>query len=272
MKPKTAVVLSMTLVATLLLAGRSDSADAADALRIYFAYIAVNSPLGAIPGKGGSGAQVQNLDPSLDAQIVADFYHQNGSRPVTQSRPNVGAGSAANFYFPTQSLADGVYAGVVSADRPIAAIVRTDWYSSRGSAMYGNLVPGHEVFAPLVARGYGGQSSYVSIQNTDTSQPVEVVIELHAAGAATALVKASKTIGRGGLVPGLRPDDLSGLVPRREGAGRPGGPAGLHRHRQPQGHPCLRGPAGRARGDAVVRAADPQRPRWHHGHFGGQSR
>lgn len=198
MMPKMMVVASMSLVATLLLAGRSGFADAAGGPTIYVSYSAVNSPLGAIPGPGVSGMQVQNLDPVLDAQVVADFYKQDGSAPVTINRPNLAAGSAGNFYFPTeQSLSNGVYAGVVSADRPIAAIVRTDWYSSGGSAIYGNLLPGQEVFAPLVAKGYGGQASYVTIQNTDTSQPTEVSIEFRAAGVSGGMVKATKTIARG---------------------------------------------------------------------------
>jgi len=216
MIPKTAVVMSMTLVVALMLASRSGSTAAAGAPRIYVAYSAANSPLGAIPGRGGSGVQVQNLDPSLDAQVVADFYKQDGSAPVTINRPNLAAGSAGNFYFPTeQGLSNGVYAGVVSADRPIAAIVRTDWYSSGGSAIYGNLLPGQEVFAPLVAKGYGGQASYVTIQNTDTNQPTEVSIAFRSAGVSGGMVMATKTISRGTSVTvDLERDPDFAAVPR----------------------------------------------------------
>ena len=60
------------------------------------------SCLAGIQGAGGSGIQIQNLDASQDAQIVADFYNQKGSGAVTISRPNVAVGSAANIYLFTE--------------------------------------------------------------------------------------------------------------------------------------------------------------------------
>ena len=112
MMKKVVVLASMATVAAVLVAGVAGF-GANNTPAVYA------SRLAGIQGAGGSGIQIQNLDASQDAQIVADFYNQKGSAAVTINRPNVAAGSAANIYLPTEtSLTNGAYAAIISADRP----------------------------------------------------------------------------------------------------------------------------------------------------------
>ena len=194
---RTHFLLMLTLVTTALVPHGESRAAAAD-FTIFLPYVAKNSSLGSLPGTGGSGIQVQNLDPTQDAQIVGAFYSQaGGAPPVTISRPNVAAGTAANFYLPAEVRPDGTYAAIITSDRPIAAIVRTDWYSGGDAAIYSNAIAGNEVAVPLVAKGYGGQSSLVSIQNTDAMRSRSVSVAFYRSGSTQALVNTTKTIGPG---------------------------------------------------------------------------
>ncbi|MFI0607403.1 MAG: hypothetical protein ACH37Z_05825 [Anaerolineae bacterium] len=191
MMKKVVVLASMATVAAVLVAGVAGF-GANNTPAVYA------SRLAGIQGAGGSGIQIQNLDASQDAQIVADFYNQKGSAAVTINRPNVAAGSAANIYLPTEtSLTNGAYAAIISADRQIAAIARTDWSTSGGAAIYSNVIPGNEISVPLAAKGYSGQTTLASIQNTDTGQQATVTVEFFKAGSATALVSTQKNIGPG---------------------------------------------------------------------------
>lgn len=190
MMKKALVLGSMAAVAAVLVAGLASTGGSTPA--VYA------SRLAGIQGAGGSGIQIQNLDGSQEAQIVADFYNQKGSAAVTINRPNVAAGSAANIYLPGEtSLANGAYAAIISADRQIAAIARTDWSTSGGAAIYSNVIPGNEVSVPLAAKGYNGQTTLASIQNTDTGQQATVTVEFYKAGSAAPLVSTTKNIGPG---------------------------------------------------------------------------
>jgi len=110
----------------------------------------------------------------------------------------VAAGAATNLYLPSlTALQNGAYAAIISADRQIAAIARTDWGSTGAAAIYSNVQPGTDVILPLAAKAYNGQVSLVSIQNTDTGQQANVTVELYKAGAAGALNTTPLTIGPG---------------------------------------------------------------------------
>ncbi len=193
---RTRFLLMLTLVTTALISHGESRAAAAD-FTIFLPYVAMNSSLGSLPGTGGSAIQVQNLDPTQDAQIVGDFYSQAGGAPFTINRPNVAAGTAANFYLPGERFGNGAYAAIITSDRPIAAIVRTDWYSGGDSAIYSNAIAGNEAMVPLVAKGYGGQSSLVSIQNTDAMRSRSVSVAFYKSGSTQALVNTTRSIGPG---------------------------------------------------------------------------
>ena len=191
MRKKSLILLSMALTATLLFAGPSGLSRAAGSPTLFVGFLA------KLPDAANSGLQVQNMDPLLSAQITADFFIQKGGSPISVTRSDVAAGAAANFYLPGESsLASGGYAAIVSADRPLAAIARTDW-SSGGAVIVGNAVAGTEIALPAAFKRYGGQNSIVVIQNTDDRQSATVSLEFYGSGGGTALLTAAKTIGPG---------------------------------------------------------------------------
>src|SRR3990172_4315651 len=76
------------------------------------------SRLAGISSAGTTGIQVQNLDASQPATIVADFYKQGGGGPVSIALDSTPAGAAANIYLPQRpELQNGAYAAIISADR-----------------------------------------------------------------------------------------------------------------------------------------------------------
>lgn len=160
------------------------------------------SRLAGIQGAGATGIQVQNLDASQPATVLADFYKQGpASAAIQVSRPGVPAGGAVNMYLPSVTeLSNGAYAAIISADRQIAAIARTDWDTSKAAAIYSNVQPGKEVFVPLAVINYYGQTSLVSIQNTDTGQVATVTVDLYATGDTTAVVTKAYQVQPGSSV------------------------------------------------------------------------
>jgi hypothetical protein len=182
----------MAVVVAVLVAGLAGAFGSAGTPSVYA------SRLAGISGAGITGIQIQNLDASQSATIVADFYKQGGGGPVAITKPNVGAGAAANIYLPSQpELQNGAYAAIISADRQIAAIARTDWNNSGAAAIYSNVQPGTDVALPLAVKGYYGQTSLVSIQNTDTGTQATVTVEFYKAGETAALVTTSVQIAPG---------------------------------------------------------------------------
>ncbi len=188
---KLLVVLSMAAVVAVLVAGLT-GAFRTDTPAVYA------SRLAGISSAGTTGIQVQNLDPSQAATIVADFYDQTGGAPVSITLDSTAAGAAANIYLPNRSeLKNGAYAAIISADRQIAAIARTEWLSSGGAALYSNVPPGTDVIVPLAVKDYYGQTSLVSIQNTDPSAQATVEVNLFKAGETDAVVTVQYPIGQG---------------------------------------------------------------------------
>lgn len=128
--------------------------------------------LAGIGGSGISGIQIQNLDTAADAKVIVQLYNQNGSAPVAVSVAGgdlIAKGAAKNYYMPSLAGVNaGAYAMVVSSASPISAIVRTDWSSTGGAALYGSVAPGTDILVPLVTYQFGGQNSQITIQNTDT--------------------------------------------------------------------------------------------------------
>ena len=184
---KAMVLVSMVAIVAVMVAGFTGAFGTGDSPTVFA------SSLAGIAGAGTSGISIQNLDASQDAQIVSDFYNQKGGGAISIPRPGVAAGSAAVIFLPAESqLTNGAYAAIVSADRQIAAIARTDWNNTGGAAIYSNVQPGTDVSLPLAAKAYNGQTTLASIQNTDTSQSASVDVEFWAAGATSAT--ASTTI------------------------------------------------------------------------------
>jgi hypothetical protein len=173
---KLLVVLTMAAVVAVLVAGLTGAFGQSETPAVYA------SRLAGISSAGTTGIQVQNLDATQDATIVADFYKQDDGKHTSIDLPVTGAGSAANIYLPSQNLENGAYAAIISADRQIAAIARTEWGQSGGAALYSNVPPGDDVIVPLAVKQYAGQTSLVSIQNTDSSAQATVDVELYRGG------------------------------------------------------------------------------------------
>jgi hypothetical protein len=195
MMKKSLVTLVSALVLGLALAGLFSAFGGASSPTVFA------SRLAGIQGSGISGLQIQNLDNSQSATIVADFYSQRGGVPVTLQRNDVLAGAAANIYLPSESsLANGAYSALITADRQIAAIARTDWSTSGAAAIYSNVQSGTDISLPLAAKRYLGQSSIVSVQNTNRTAQATVTVQLFAGGSTTPVKTTSLAIASGSSV------------------------------------------------------------------------
>lgn len=155
--------------------------------------------LAGIAGAANTGVQVQNLDPTRSATVLRDVA-QYGSpiKGIHVSRPQIRPASADNMYMPAVAeLTDGVYAMILGADRPIAAIARTDWTTSGGAATYSGVTPGMDVFLPLALIRFYGQTSLVAVQNTDFDHAATIHVALIANGQAAPAAERDYTIEPG---------------------------------------------------------------------------
>jgi hypothetical protein len=156
-----------------------------------------------ISGPGVSGVQIQNLDSNASANVVVQLWNQNAASPVTISATSgdtIAKSAAKNYYLPNFStVQDGSYAMVVSSDKPVAAIARTDWNSTGGAAIYSSIEPGTDITIPLVTQNFSGQTSQFSVQNTDTVNNIsDVTITLNGRGLSSpVVVKTGQTIPKG---------------------------------------------------------------------------
>lgn len=226
--------------------------------------------LAGIAGAGVSGIQITNLDPADAAAANARLSSQSGTPSVLIGPLAIAPLGAANIYLPTQSrLADGTYAALVSSDRPIGTIARTDWPTSGAAAMDDAAPAGTAVTAPLVARGFGGLSSIVTVQNVDTAAPATVGIAVRRLGESEAIVQTTVTVPAGTS----RSLDLARDPLRRSARRLCRQPRGDIRDtdrpprvRRLRGEPArhVRPPRRRSRRRGAPRAPRPRRRRLHH--------
>jgi hypothetical protein len=154
--------------------------------------------LAGIVGAGASGIQVQNLDPANNANVVVDFYKQGGGPPVTRVLPALLPLQAYSVYLPAEAnLSNGAYAAIVSSDRPITTMTRTNWSSSGGSITHTDIEASTAVLVPTVHKNDAGHASIINIQNTDTSAAATATVELMASGSNTPSVSIALTINPG---------------------------------------------------------------------------
>jgi hypothetical protein len=189
---KLMVVLSVALVVALVVAGVAGVIGGGQTPSVYA------SRLAGIDGAGATGIQVQNLDAAQAAQVVADFYKQGGAAPVSIPLPSIAPLGAYNIYLPSEAkLTNGAYAAIISGDRQLAAIARTEWAQSGGAALYSNVAPSTMVALPLATKKYTGQNSLVSIQNTDPNQQAQVTLKLYQTGNSTPVLTKQYSIDKG---------------------------------------------------------------------------
>lgn len=167
---------------------------------------------------------IQNLDESHDATVVVDFYQQGGSSavagmagfpPVEVVLPRIPPGSGGSVYLPAEpQLSQGAYAAVAMADRAIGLVSQLQWPETGALITHRSPEPGTELILPLVTKDYMGQTSYVTIQNTDPSAAATVTVDLMAMGELEPIETIEKTVEAGSSItmkaggPGL-------LVPQR---------------------------------------------------------
>jgi len=132
-----------------------------------------------ISGAGTSGFQVVNLDPEQTAEVVIDLYKQGGGAPIILHRSIPAQGTTA-VYLPAESgLERGAYAAIARSDRPIDLMLRHDWASS-GAAVYENQVgSGTELVLPFAAKQYVGQTSLITVQNTDVAAVAQATMDFY---------------------------------------------------------------------------------------------
>ena len=128
------------------------------------------------------------------------LYPQSGGSAIILPQVSVNGEAAANFYLPSiASVTAGSYSMVAGATVAVGAIARTDWASSGGAAIYSSVAPGTSVLIPLVLSSFAGQTSQVSVQNTDVNASVtDVKLTLYGRGSG-AVVKqlTGQTISKG---------------------------------------------------------------------------
>jgi hypothetical protein len=190
---KLTVLLSVAVVVALVLAGVAGMFTSGSTPSVYA------SRLAGIRAAGATGIQIQNLDKTQAATVVADFYKQGAtSGPIGINVPSIQPLSAGNIYLPNESkLTNGAYAAIISGDRQLAAIARTEWAASGGAALYSNVAPATNVALPLAVKNYFSQSSLISIQNTDPNAQASVTIKLYQVGATTPTLQKTYTIEKG---------------------------------------------------------------------------
>jgi hypothetical protein len=147
-----------------------------------------------IAGSGETGIQVQNLAADESATVGVDFYAGNGHLQQTIQLPPVAPAAAANIWLPGTDLPTGAYSAVAGSDHPVAAIARTDWPTSQGAAIYSSVKAALDVMLPLAVRHYYGQSSIVSIQNTDPNTAAEVSFDVLEVGLSSPVLSTHYTI------------------------------------------------------------------------------
>ena len=101
--------------------------------------------------------------------VTIAIVDDSGAVVASVSRTAAGGG-APNFYVPTVfrdlAIANGLFSVRVTGNRPLGAIVRTDWFSVRGAGIAANPATGPDVIVASFLRQSHGRSSMVAIQNT----------------------------------------------------------------------------------------------------------
>jgi hypothetical protein len=189
MKPISLVIRSVTIA--IMFSGVSNFVAAAPA---------ANPTHQGMGGQGITGIQIQNLSQTDSTTLVPELYNQTGGSPISLPSSTLGPLASANYYMGSyNTVSSSAYSLAVSSNTPIAAIVRTDWSSTGGAAIYGSTTPSTDVSIPAIFKNFANQTSQFTIQNTDTSNDAtDVVITLYGRGLTSPVVTTPpQTIGAG---------------------------------------------------------------------------
>ncbi len=138
------------------------------------------APPARVDGQASSGIQVQNLDLTDAATVVAE-YRRHDAAPGIQIgawHGTVPAGSAMNFYSPSiPELAPDVYGVRIAADRPTDAVVRNEWLGSSAAMVYNALRPATDVVLPLYLQRWRHHDGAIAVMNgADAEAAVDLTL------------------------------------------------------------------------------------------------
>jgi hypothetical protein len=151
-------------------------------------------------GAAASGLQVQNLAAEPSAGGRVELFRQGIGVPVAVEMPSIGPLAAFNLYLPAEPrLGSGAFAALISTDRPVAAVARTEWARSGAAVMASDTDPAVQAVVPLVMCRFVGQTAYLSIQNSDPAQPIPVDVSLYPFGTTEPAVSRRFEVVRGAL-------------------------------------------------------------------------
>ncbi len=112
-----------------------------------------------------SGVQLQNLSPTTTANIVVDFYDQNGV--IQGSMSDTIPANSSKTYFPLSSVPEGFNgSAIVSSDQQVAAITNVLGNNAqRGDSYAGFSAGGNTVNVPLLFKSTYGNDTWLNVQN-----------------------------------------------------------------------------------------------------------
>lgn len=160
--------------------------------------IVVFADVPAPDGPFDTAFRVQNLG-SAEANCALVFYGSDGSEAYSSSLPSIAVGESAYVYVPDlASLADGQYAGVVSCDQEVAAVVNFSDPDS-GASYSGVTEPAATLYAPGIYDNYYNFYSNVVVQNASSASN-DITLEIYEPGNTTPVYQDTKTAPVNGFV------------------------------------------------------------------------
>lgn len=147
-----------------------------------------------VPAPGGpfnTAFRIQNLGAS-PASCEFSFYDANGvAKYVSGGLPAIAVGDSAYVYVPVDTnVADGQYAGVVTCDQEVAAVVNYGDADS-GASYSGVTETGTTLYAPGIYDNYFSFYSNVVVQNASTGT-INITLEIYQPGSAVAVKTETK--------------------------------------------------------------------------------
>lgn len=152
--------------------------------------------LAGMDGQGHSSVFVQNLDLSSTTRLGMTVYGRK-DQVVGLSPRNLVAGGQYVYDFSLPGPPSGTYTAIASSDQAISTIVRTEWPMTGGAIMSNASLAGTDIVVPFAAKGYYGQMSLISIQNTVTNTQVTATLEFFTGDQTTPIAETSVTIAPG---------------------------------------------------------------------------
>jgi hypothetical protein len=142
--------------------------------------------------------RVQNLG-SAAATCQLVFYDTGGSEAYSSALPSIPVDQSTYVYVPDlATLADGQYAGVVSCDQEVAAVVNISDPDS-GASYSGVSEPAGTLYAPGIYDNYFNYYSDVVVQNASSASN-DITLEIFEPGNTTPVYADTKTAPVNGFV------------------------------------------------------------------------